>query len=97
MQAQLHHLLVDAESPHVTVQVLPFKAGAPASSLPFNVLSQDDGQSVLYSESRGQGHVTDSATAVAEAQATYDRLRAAALSSEDSLTLIREAMEAHTS
>ncbi|MCX4910162.1 helix-turn-helix transcriptional regulator [Streptomyces sp. NBC_00878] len=97
MQAQLEHLLVDTESPHVTVQVLPFKAGAPAASLPFNVLSQNDGQSVMYSESRGQGHVTDSAAAVAEAQATYDRLRAAALSPEDSVALIREAMEAYTS
>ncbi|WP_338781687.1 helix-turn-helix transcriptional regulator [Streptomyces sp. DG1A-41] len=97
MRGQMSQLLVDAESPHVTIQVLPFKAGAPASSLPFTLITQDGEPTVLYGETRGLGHVNDSATAVAEASITYDRLRAAALSPNDSASMIREAMEGYTS
>ncbi|MDT3397101.1 helix-turn-helix transcriptional regulator [Streptomyces sp. B1866] len=95
MVHQLESLAAEMVTPHVTVQVLPFEAGAPASSLPFILLTQDDGPSVVYSESRDQGHVTDSATAVASAQATYERLRAAALSPDRSLALIRQITEEH--
>jgi transcriptional regulator with XRE-family HTH domain len=97
MTNQLARLLQEAESPHVTIQVLPFGAGAPASSLPFTLITQDDHPTVLYGETRGLGHVNDSATAVAEASITYDRLRAAALSPDDSASMIREVMEGYTS
>ncbi|MFC8099466.1 Scr1 family TA system antitoxin-like transcriptional regulator [Streptomyces sp. NPDC057363] len=95
MQEQMARLLVEVESPHVTIQVLPFKAGAPASSLPFTLITQDGEGTVLYSESRGHGHVSDSATEVARAAVAYDRLRASALSPEDSATMFREAMEGY--
>ncbi|MDQ1016729.1 helix-turn-helix domain-containing protein [Streptomyces afghaniensis] len=97
MRDQMARLLLEAESPHVTIQILPFKAGAPASSLPFTLIAQDDQPTVLYGETRGLGHVNDSATAVAEASITYDRLRAAALSPDDSASMIREVMEGYTS
>jgi transcriptional regulator with XRE-family HTH domain len=97
MRNQMDRLLLEAESPHVTIQVLPFKAGAPASSLPFTLISQDDQPTVLYGETRGLGHVNDGAAAVAEASITYDRLRASALSPDDSASMIREAMEGYTS
>ncbi|WP_030419449.1 helix-turn-helix transcriptional regulator [Streptomyces sp. SCSIO 75703] len=93
MADQLRHLASDAGNPHVTLQVLRFNAGAPASSLPFTLLTPDDGATVLYSESRGQGHVTDSATAVDNARTTYERLRASARDPEESLALIREIAE----
>jgi transcriptional regulator with XRE-family HTH domain len=93
MTDQLNHLVGVAESPHIMIQVLPFRAGAPASHVPFILLTQEDGPSVMYSETTGQGHVTDSATAVANAEATYDRLRAAALSPYDSLAFIRQITE----
>ncbi|MGW0712448.1 helix-turn-helix domain-containing protein [Streptomyces sp. NPDC002643] len=96
MQGQMEHLLAEASTPHVTLQVLPFHAGAPASSLPFTLLTPPDGPTVLYSETREKGHVSDSATAVANAQATYERLRAAALSSQDSLALIQQIAEDFT-
>ncbi|MFD5114908.1 MULTISPECIES: Scr1 family TA system antitoxin-like transcriptional regulator [unclassified Streptomyces] len=95
MIGQLNHLVAEAGTPHITVQVLPFKAGAPASSLPFILLTQADAAPVMYSEARGLGHVTDSATAVASAQATYERLRAAALSPDDSLAFISRITEDH--
>jgi transcriptional regulator with XRE-family HTH domain len=93
MAAQLAHLAVMMASPHVTVQVLPNEAGAPASSLPFTLLKQDDGSTVLYSETRNAGHVIDSPGAVDSAVATYDRLRAAAMSPDASLAFIRAIAE----
>ncbi|MFD5032505.1 Scr1 family TA system antitoxin-like transcriptional regulator [Streptomyces sp. NPDC058220] len=95
MVGQLNHLLVAAESPHIMIQVLCFRAGAPASHVPFILLTQNDGATVMYSETTGQGHVTDSATAVTSAQATYERLRASALSPDDSLAFIRKITEEH--
>lgn len=95
MVGQLEHLLTMAASPHVSLQVLPFTAGAPASGLPFTLLTQADGTTVLYSETAGQGHVNDSTTAVREWTATYERLRASAESETRSLRLIRSIMEEH--
>lgn len=89
MAGQLEHLANEGTSPHVTLQVLPYDAGAPATNLAFILLTQDDGPTVLYSETMEKGHVTDSVTAVVNASAIYDRLRAAALPEERSLDLIR--------
>jgi hypothetical protein len=95
MAGQLEHLLRMAASPHVSLQVLPFTAGAPASGLSFTLLTQADGTTVLYSETTGQGQVTDSATAVRDWTATYERLRASAESEARSLRLIHSIMEEH--
>lgn len=96
MADQLRHLASEAGNPHITLQVLRFCAGAPASSLPFILLTPDEGATVLYSESRGQGHVTDSAAAVDNARTAYERLRASARDPEESLALIRETAEEYT-
>ncbi|MQY11960.1 hypothetical protein SRB5_20880 [Streptomyces sp. RB5] len=93
MADQLRHLASEAGNPHITLQVLRFSAGAPASSLPFILLTPADGATVLYSESRGQGHVTDSAAAVADARTTYERMRASARDPEESLALFRDIAE----
>lgn len=93
MRTQLAHLVAEADSPHIVIQVYPFNAGAPASGLPFVMLEQPDGSAIRYSEIPRGGHVEDSPTAVAKAQARYDRLRAAGLSPDSSRTLIHEVME----
>ena len=93
MTGQLHQLVVEAGTPHITLQVLRYRAGAPASSLPFTLLTPDDGATVLYAEARGLGHVSDSAQAVDDARTAYERLRAAARDPEESLALIREIAE----
>ncbi|MFK0100946.1 MULTISPECIES: helix-turn-helix transcriptional regulator [unclassified Streptomyces] len=95
MVGQLEHLLAMAASPHVSLQVLRSTAGAPASGLPFILLTQADGTTVLYSETAGQGHVNDSAATVQEWAATYERLRASAESEARSLRLIHSIMEDH--
>ncbi|MFW6691908.1 helix-turn-helix domain-containing protein [Streptomyces sp. MAR4 CNX-425] len=96
MADQLRHLASEAGNPHITLQVLRSRAGAPASSLPFILLTPDEGATVLYSESRGQGHVTDSAAAVDDARTAYERLRASARDPDESLALIREIAEEYT-
>ncbi|WP_328916296.1 MULTISPECIES: helix-turn-helix domain-containing protein [unclassified Streptomyces] len=96
MAGQLDRLLTEAESPHVTVQVLPFAQGTPAGGLPFTLLTPEEGPTVLYTETVQLGHVDDSAAVVADAQDKYDRLRAAAMPPEDSLAFIRDVMKEYT-
>ncbi|GHC41339.1 DUF5753 domain-containing protein [Streptomyces cinnamoneus] len=94
MCEQLAHLLDAGQSPHVTLQVLPFGSRAPASHLDFNVMSfGGEEPDVLYVEDPVSGQVIDSPGTVADANATYDRLRADALSPKASLVLIRKVME----
>ncbi|MFF4407253.1 Scr1 family TA system antitoxin-like transcriptional regulator [Streptomyces sp. NPDC001262] len=95
MQGQLRRLVAVSEHPCITVQVFPL-GGTPARKMPFILLRQQDGTEVLYAESYVQGQVHDSPEVVAEARATYERLRANALSLDDSLSLIRNVMEAYT-
>ncbi|MEU3752181.1 helix-turn-helix transcriptional regulator [Streptomyces olivoreticuli] len=94
MRRQLRHLVAVSEHPRIMVQVLPF-GGAPPRGTPFILLRQQDGTEVLYAESFVQGQVHDQSEAVAEARATYERMRANALSLDDSLSLIRHVMEAY--
>ncbi|MFD4875998.1 helix-turn-helix domain-containing protein [Streptomyces sp. NPDC058420] len=93
MREQLGSLLKDAESPHITLQVLPYSSGAPSTHLAFTLLEFSDEPTVLYVETPLSGQVVDSASVVAESGVTYDRLRADALSPEASLYRIRTLME----
>ncbi|MFF4740958.1 Scr1 family TA system antitoxin-like transcriptional regulator [Streptomyces sp. NPDC001262] len=97
MGRQLGHLLEQGESPHITLQVLPYVSGAPAASLAFDILRFDGEADVLYVENPIHGQVIDSPATVAEALVMYDRLRADALSPEESLALIRRVMEEQSS
>ncbi|MFE1773769.1 MULTISPECIES: helix-turn-helix domain-containing protein [Streptomyces] len=94
MREQLQYLAAAAEHPRITVQVFPL-CGTPARRTPFIVLKRQDATEFLYAESYVQGQVHDAPEAVAEAVATYERLRADALSLPDSLSLIRHLMEAY--
>ncbi|MEU0764819.1 helix-turn-helix transcriptional regulator [Streptomyces microflavus] len=96
MQGQMEHLLSVAQTPNVTVQVLPFDSGAPSAAEPFTLLTfgdDDDQASVLYSEAQGLGRVIDSAGVVATGTERYERLRADALSPEKTLRALREAIK----
>ncbi|MFE7134836.1 helix-turn-helix domain-containing protein [Streptomyces sp. NPDC057638] len=95
MVRQLEHLLLAAERPHITVQVLPFEAGAPAAGLPFILLTHDEVGRILYSETTGQGYVNDSPTVVTQWGAIFDRLRMAAESEPRSLRLMHSIMKEH--
>ncbi|MET9148340.1 helix-turn-helix transcriptional regulator [Streptomyces sp. NPDC004042] len=94
MRQQVEHLLTVAQTPHVTVQVLPFDSGAPSAAEPFTLLTFDgasDQAPVLYSEAQGLGRVIDSASVVTTGTERYERLRADAMSPEKTLHALREA------
>ncbi|MCS7482322.1 helix-turn-helix domain-containing protein [Umezawaea endophytica] len=93
MKAQLLHLLTLGELSNVTVQVVPFVAGAyPAPASPFNVLSfahvlHDD---VVYTENFQAGRYIESPEERAGYTLRFARLQDLALSPEASLELIAE-------
>jgi transcriptional regulator with XRE-family HTH domain len=94
MAEQVAHLIKQAQSPRFTIQVLPYSSGAPAWTFGFSLLTFDDDEPpMLYQETMGAGHVTDSRKPVAYASVLYDRLRADALSPEASLDMMRKVME----
>ncbi|MDN3259577.1 helix-turn-helix transcriptional regulator [Streptomyces sp. CSDS2] len=96
MVGQLDHLTVLAQSPHVTLQVLPYKAGAAPSHLPFTLLALDDKPHAVYTETPTHGgQVDETPSVVASAVNMFDRLRMAALPEEESLVLTRKIMEDH--
>ncbi|MFE1176841.1 helix-turn-helix domain-containing protein [Streptomyces sp. NPDC058773] len=96
MVGQLDHLTVLMQSPHVALQVLPYKAGAAPSHLPFTLLALDDRPRAVYTETPTHGgQVDETPGVVASAVNMFDRLRMAALSEEESLVLIRKIMEDH--
>ncbi|MFK0290861.1 helix-turn-helix domain-containing protein [Streptomyces sp. NPDC090442] len=94
MSIQLKYLLETAKSPHITIQVMPFSAGAPAASTkPFTVMRFKDSPTVLYTETRVGGRMHDSAQTVEAALDDYDLLRAHALAPDKSLTLIEKLLK----
>ncbi|MBI0318447.1 MULTISPECIES: Scr1 family TA system antitoxin-like transcriptional regulator [Streptomyces violaceusniger group] len=96
MRTQLGHLVAEAESPHVTLQVLPFSAGAPPVPGSFTLLTFDDGPNIVYADTAMAGQTIDSPAEVQLATARYDRIRASALSPDGSLVVIRRLMEDYT-
>ncbi|WEV25571.1 helix-turn-helix transcriptional regulator [Streptomyces sp. 71268] len=96
MAAQLDHLIALARSPHVTLQVLPYKAGAAPSHLPFTLLALEGKPHVVYAETPTHGGQVDEAPdVVASAVGNFDRLRMAALPEAESLEMMREIREDH--
>lgn len=95
MRGQMEHLVVDAQSPNITVQVLPYDSGAPPAAEAFTLLTFDDDDTapVLYAETQGLGRVIDSASVVRTGTDRYERLRADALPPEKSLRALREAIK----
>ncbi|MDI3419945.1 helix-turn-helix domain-containing protein [Streptomyces luteolus] len=94
MRNQLAHLLDLQRRPWVSVQILPFEAGAhPGLPGTFNILRFEDDPDIVYTEDFVQGHMTANPQAIREGSFRYDHLRAAALSVEDSADRIARVME----
>ncbi|MCX5014167.1 helix-turn-helix transcriptional regulator [Streptomyces sp. NBC_00555] len=94
MREQLAHLLGLRGREWVTVQILPFGAGAHAGLMgSFNLLRFDDDPDIVYTEDFVQGHMTANPQALREGSLRYDHLQAAALSVEQSAALIARVME----
>jgi transcriptional regulator with XRE-family HTH domain len=94
MRAQLHHIAEMADLPHVTVQVLPFRAGAhPAMDGSFIVLGfpEPADPDVVYLESQAGSLYLERPPEVERYAATYTHLMAKALDPDESQTLIARA------
>ncbi|WP_285904617.1 helix-turn-helix domain-containing protein [Paractinoplanes hotanensis] len=94
MAEQMDHLVTTASLPHVDVQVVPFAAGAhPGTPGAFVVLGFADpaDRDVVYIETMAGDLYPEVDADVRGAMQAFDRLRAMALSPDDSASLIRDA------
>jgi transcriptional regulator with XRE-family HTH domain len=93
MAAQLDRLIAAARDPWVTVQVMPFDAGAHPGLLgPFVLAGFDSAPDVAYLDNVLTGQVVERVEDVAHVASLYDTLRAEALSPRASAHLMTEAV-----
>ncbi|WP_371100393.1 helix-turn-helix domain-containing protein [Streptomyces sp. PU_AKi4] len=94
MAHQLDHIAAMARERKVLLQVLPFSAGAhPAMGKQMKLMEFEDAPPTVYTEGVFSGSLLDEPALVKRVRASYDHIRAAALSSEASLPLIESAAE----
>lgn len=100
MGDQLTRLAELAKLPNVTIQVLPFSAGAhPAMDAPFIILGfpERGDQDVVYIEHTSQAMYVETANAVDRYTLAFDHLRARALDPDESLARIVAVQNQHQS
>ncbi|MFE3382819.1 DUF5753 domain-containing protein, partial [Streptomyces anulatus] len=90
MRAQLRHLLEQARRPHVTVQILPFEAGAHAAAVgSFVVLGGPAPElDVVYVDIIGGGLFMEKPQELSRYKLAFDYLRAQSLDIERSAALL---------
>ncbi len=94
MAHQLAHIAAMMHQRKVLLQVLPFSAGAhPAMGKMMKLMEFEDAPPTVYTEGVFSGSLLDEPALVKRIQASYDHIRAAALSWEASLPLIESAAE----
>jgi transcriptional regulator with XRE-family HTH domain len=96
MRAQLERLVEMAALPHVTLQVVPFEAGAHAGmEAPFLVLGfpEQADPDVVYVENTTSGVYLEQPADVHRYTLMFDHLRAAALKPDDTVALVRRAAD----
>ncbi|MER6901976.1 DUF5753 domain-containing protein, partial [Amycolatopsis sp. NPDC000740] len=95
MAEQLYRMSAMAEKPNVTVQVVPFGAGAhPGMEGPFLIMGfpeQADPDVVYVDDSTSSGLYLEQPEDVRRYALMFDHLRAAALKPDDSVALITDA------
>jgi len=94
MHAQLNWLIARASLPHVTIQVLPFNAGAHAGMEgPFLILGfpEQADPDVVYVDNTTAGSYLEEPADILRYTLMFDYLRAAALAPDDTLTRIAAA------
>ena len=91
---QIDHLIKLAEQPNVTVQMVPSRTGAyPGVMGAFTLMSFDDGPDLVYVEGHTEGQVIDQPDKVRTHTVRFSLIRGAAMSVDDSLTLLRTVWE----
>ncbi|UQU68393.1 helix-turn-helix domain-containing protein [Couchioplanes caeruleus] len=96
MKEQLDHLVTQAKLPTITLQVLPYNAGAhPGMAGSFLVMEfPDEDPALVYAESAGGGLFLESNADVARYRATFQHLVAQALSPAETMRFIKAAADA---
>ncbi|WP_327180104.1 helix-turn-helix domain-containing protein [Streptomyces sp. NBC_01335] len=95
-QEQLLQLIELADLPSMTLQVLPFAAGAHhLMDGSLTLLWQEDGSAVVYTEGNGCAELMEDSVSVMRYRLSYDRLRDLALPPSDSTAFIRGVLEEH--
>ncbi|ARQ70247.1 helix-turn-helix domain-containing protein [Streptomyces marincola] len=90
MALQLEHLLSYASRPNVDLQVIPSSAGAAAAHVTsFTLMHFEQRPSVVWSDAAVDGVLQRKASVVAQISRNFDRLRANALSPDDSVEMIK--------
>lgn len=94
MAEQLDRIASLARRRRIVPQVLPWSGGATLlGMLPLTLMEFDDRPPVVYTEGPYHGQLIDDPALVRQYAKAYDRLRAAALSSEASLAMIESTAE----
>jgi hypothetical protein len=94
MASQLAHVATLSRERKVLVQVLPFAAGAhPEMGKLMKLMEFEDAPPTVYTEGVLSGSLLDDPAVVKRIHASYDLLRATALSPEASQALIESAAE----
>ncbi len=94
MAHQLEYIASLMRERKVAMQVLPFAAGAhPRMGKMMKLMNFEDAPPTIYTEGVASGSLLDDPTLVRRTWASYDHIRAAALSPEASLALIQSAAE----
>jgi hypothetical protein len=92
MREQLEHLVMLADHPQVTIQIVPLSYGArPGLSGAFGIACFADRPDIVYRETATDGQIVDDPKQVAELTYIYGAIRACALSARQSVELIKEA------
>ncbi|AUS80001.1 XRE family transcriptional regulator [Actinoalloteichus sp. AHMU CJ021] len=91
MRQQIDFLVEACGLPHVTLQVLPFAAGAHAAmGTAFRIQTFDDGSSIVYVENLTSAQYLERASDIKKYSVAFDFLRAVALSPDESVTLMKK-------
>lgn len=93
MRKQLAHLLDTAQRYDVTIHLVSASIGAYLGlEGGFSILSFNEGASIAFAEASGGGHMIEQQKDVTRAVTRFELIRAEAMSAEDSMRLIQEAM-----
>ena len=94
MHDQLLHLATMSDRPSITIQIIPFAAGAHTGLLgAFAIAEFADAPGIAYLETVAGGQIMEEPSAVADVTLTFDTLRAEALPRRVSRDLITEVAE----
>ncbi|KAB8165787.1 helix-turn-helix domain-containing protein [Streptomyces sp. 3MP-14] len=90
MREQMAHLIEAAQSPHITIQVLPFAQGAhPMLGGSLSLYTLRNGSTIGYIESFVTGEPVESPRRIVESTQRFDIARSKALPESESLALMQ--------